>query len=514
MKLVTSRQMQAIDREAIEGRGIPGLDLMENAGRGIAEFIQLMEDGDVSDVHFAVFCGKGNNGGDGFVVGRYLHQWGANVEFFLLGEVEALRGDAQVNYDRVARIGLEVHVISSDDALPSDLDADYIVDAIFGTGFSGAIRGVSASAVELINSSEIPVIAVDAPSGLDCDTGQIEGACIVAMCTTTLALPKIGQILFPGREHCGAIEVIDIGIPADVVDQMDIKSYLIDPGYVRDHMPQRSPTAHKGSCGKLLVIAGSRGMTGAACMAAESAIRSGVGLCYLGVPSSLNPIFEIKLTEVITVTLPEVKNRQCLALRSLGEIREHIKGMDACIVGPGLGTHHETKELVRRLMSKLQVPAILDADGLNAFEGYSDQLRAAGCPMVITPHPGELSRLTSDDTSAIAADRMSYAVSAAQKFDCVVLLKGAPTFVVDPAGNVYVNPTGNPGLATGGSGDVLSGLIGSFLAQGVPALESACMGAYIHGLAADMAAEEFGPTSLIPTDIIMHLPEAILSLQY
>jgi NAD(P)H-hydrate epimerase len=243
-------------------------------------------------------------------------------------------------------------------------------------------------------------------------------------------------------------------------------------------------------------------------MAAESAIRSGVGLCFLGIPSGLNQICEVKLTEVMTVPLPEVKKRQCLALRGKGEIRRHLEAATSSIIGPGLGLHHETKELVRRLVSEMELPTLIDADGLNAFKGVADQLPKSRAPLVLSPHPGELSRLMSLDTDVIVADRVGYAVEAADRFDCVVLLKGAPTFISDPSGVVYLNPTGNAGMASGGAGDVLSGIVGAMLAQGLAPADAACCGAYIHGLAADIALETTGQIAMIPTDIIFELPTA------
>jgi len=511
MKLVTAKQMQAIDAEAIQNRGIPGIELMENAGRGIAELARTILDDDVTVTDIALFCGKGNNGGDGFVIGRYLHEWGANVHFYLLGNIGDLKGDAAVNCRRAVELNLPVTELTSEDDLPDLIGTGFLIDAIFGTGFEGEIRGLAAPCIKLMNASGAPILAVDAPSGLNCDTGEVSGVCVRAFATATLALPKIGQFLYPGRSYVGTLEVIPIGIPDDAVEQAAIKTNLIDQESVNRLLPVRLPTAHKGTCGKLLILAGSRGYTGAACLAAESSIRSGVGLCYLGVPQGLNPIFEIKLTEVITRPLPDVAKKQCLALRAMGEIRQNLKNVDAAVIGPGLGTHHETRELVRRLIPDLRIPTILDADGLNAFEDHSEELSKCGVPLVITPHPGELSRLIDVEVPLIAQDRMTYALKAAQRFGCVVLLKGAPTFVADPLGEIYVNPTGNSGMATGGTGDILSGIIGALLAQGISALDAACIGAYIHGHAADIAVSDVGPTALIPSDIMAYLSEVYMS---
>jgi len=514
MKLVTAKQMQGIDSAAIDGRGIPGIDLMEAAGLGTAEFGREMIGGSVNGDRILIFCGKGNNGGDGFVVGRYLHEWGAAVEIYLFGKSAELKGDARENYLRIKELKISFTEILDEARIPEMDGADLIVDAIFGTGFRGEIRGIIATCVDRINSSDVPILAIDAPSGIDCDTGEVSGACIFATGTATMALPKLGQFLYPAREHVGDLKIIDIGIPEDIIESAAISLNLIDEAYVQNRLPRRAPTAHKGSCGKLLVLAGARGFTGAACMAAESSIRSGVGLCYLGIPASLNDICEMKLSEVITRPLPDVKRKGCFALRGLGEIRKEFEAMDAAAIGPGIGQHHETKEMINRLLPGIRIPFVLDADGLNALQESPERLAECDAPLVITPHPGELSRLMEAEIPVIAMHRDVFAREAASKFDCTVLLKGAPTFISDPSGEVYLNPTGNAGMATGGSGDILTGIIGAFLAQGLNPTEAACCGAYMHGFAADIAVEDTGETGLIPTDIIACLPSAFRTLGF
>jgi len=506
--------MQGIDSKAIEGRGIPGIELMEKAGEGTAAYARSLLGGEARGQRVMIFCGKGNNGGDGFVVGRHLHSWGASVELYLFGSTEDLKGDALANYKRASGLNLPVVELISEDLIPNMAGRDLLIDAVFGTGFKGDIQGIIAHSIDRMNSSGIPILSVDAPSGLNCDTGEVSDPCVIASATATMALPKIGQFLPPGRSYVGKLKIVDIGIPKDIVEQADVTTFLIDEEYVRSTLPRRAPTAHKGACGKLFILAGSRGYTGAACMAAESAIRAGVGLCFLGIPSGLNEICEIKLTEVMTRPLPEVKNRQCLALRGRGEIRQHLKEATASIIGPGLGLHHETRELIRRIVSELELPTVIDADGLNAFEGAADDLSNCRAPLVITPHPGELSRLLSVSTAEIVPDRIDYVREAADWFGCVVLLKGAPTFISEPSGSVYVNPTGNAGMATGGTGDVLSGIIGALLAQGLAPSDAACCGAHIHGLAADMAEQVTGQMAMIPTDIIAQLPAAFKTLGF
>lgn len=510
MKIVTAEQMQDIDKAAIEGRGIPGLELMENAGRGIAEYLYEISDDDVTAKSVAVICGKGNNGGDGFVVGRYLAEWGADVRFYLLGKKDDLKGDAATNLKRAQEMDLPIHEISSAEELDLDEETDLIVDAIFGTGFHGEIRSPMDKIVDKINSCDIPIAAVDCPSGLDVSTGEVSRSAIMANFTATMALPKIGQFLHPGVEYVGDLTVIDIGIPEDVVDEKNLDLNLIDEAFVDESLPNHPEGGHKGDLGKLFIIAGSAGSTGAACMAANSATRAGIGLCFLGVPESLNDICEIKCTEALTRTLPEVGKKRCFALRGLGEFQQYFEWADAVALGPGIGTHHETKELVKRLMSGITLPTVIDADGLNCFEGDTQPLIEAEFPCVLTPHPGELSRLLDVPLREIVADRLKYARMAAEQLEKVVLLKGAPTFVAEPNGQVYLNPTGNIGMAKGGSGDVLTGLIGTLLAKGLSPLQAACCGAYLHGMAGDFCRDEIGSMGMIPTDMIDMLPEVLL----
>lgn len=510
MKIVTAKQMQAIDKITIEEHGIDGLTLMENAGLGIAEAIVQYIEGELEDFKVAILCGKGNNGGDGFVVGRYLSEWGSEVIFYLLGEKSDLKGDAKTNLERAEELELAVEEVSSVDDLEIDDDTDLIIDAIFGTGFHGDIRNPIDEIVDFISELDIPIVSVDCPSGLNSSTGELSSSSVSAEFTATLALPKIGQVVYPGKQNVGHLEVIDIGIPDEVVESEDLRLNLIDAEYLTINLPFHPPDGHKGSRGKLFIIAGSEGMTGAACMTASSATRSGIGLCYLGLPKSINDICEIKLTETITRPLPEVGKKRCLALRGLGEFGQYLDDADACALGPGIGTHHETCELVKRLMKKINIPTVIDADGLNCFEADVNPLIEADFPCVITPHPGELSRLIEIPTAEIASDRMRYAREAAEKLGKIVLLKGAPTYIADPEGNIYLNPTGNIGMATGGSGDVLTGIIAALLTQGLDPLEAACCGAYLHGMAGDLARADLGSIGMTPADMIDFLPEAFL----
>jgi NAD(P)H-hydrate epimerase len=517
MKLVTAAQMRAIDRETIDHHHIPGSTLMENAGRGIADYILTSL---ISSEHHsvAVFCGKGNNGGDGLVVARHLFEAEIPVSVYYLGSTASMSEDARLNYDRALRIGVPMLEVTSLAELPEHLSADIIVDALFGTGFTGTPADVAALAIDYINrqgSTGREVVAVDLPSGLNADTGLFDGSVVQATHTCTLALPKFGLYLTPGRELAGReVAIIPIGIPEAVVEAMNLHLDLTTEDDIRRWLPVRKPDGHKGDFGKLFVLAGSTGMTGAPCLAALAAMRAGVGLAKIGCPSSVQPIIATKTTEMTSVGLPDVKRAGALALRSLGEVRRHMTEHDAIVIGPGLGRHHETRELIRRLIDKLEIPAILDADGLNAFEGVIEllEMRSGNGPLVITPHAGEFFRLTGVTPPTDIHERANLAVEYARRLRVTLVLKGSPSLVASQTGECYLNPTGNSGMATGGSGDVLSGIIGALLAQSADPFKTAVMAVYLHGASGDIAAEMLTERAMIAGDMIDCLPEAFMAL--
>jgi hydroxyethylthiazole kinase-like uncharacterized protein yjeF len=516
MKLVTAEQMRMIDRQTIEGRIVSGPDLMENAGRGIAQrLLSGVIDPSVNE-NVAVFCGKGNNGGDGFVIGRYLMEAGASVTTYFIGPVDELSPDARLNFDRAAQLDMKLIEVSAIEDVPANLECDYVIDAIFGTGFAGAPRGLAAELIEYINRhSDRTIIAVDLPSGLNADTGQHEGAVVKVDYTYPLALPKLGLYVSPGRELAGEVQVVPIGIPDHIIEKFDLPVELITPEMVSSLLPFRKPDGHKGDFGKLFVLAGSTGLTGAAAMAAKSALRCGCGLVKVGCPRTVLPTIASLAMEATTWPLPEVAKKGALALRSLGEVRKLVEEHDAVIIGPGLGQHHETQELVRRFLSKLDKSAIIDADGLNALARHDNVIRESPSSLVLTPHPGEFTRLTGEKPPPESEihDRIKVVVKAAANLNCVMVLKGSPTLVADPSGACYLNPTGNNGMATGGSGDVLSGAIGSFLAQGMSALDASICGVYVHGLAGDFAADNLTVRGMIAGDIMDCLPDALAMME-
>jgi hydroxyethylthiazole kinase-like uncharacterized protein yjeF len=505
MKLVTSELMRQIDRTTIDKHGILGPELMENAGRGIAEFMLCaMTPSD----RVAVFCGKGNNGGDGFVIARYLRQADHEVTLYYPGIPEDLSPDARLNFDRALEHGISAVALSDAAALPDKIEAEYIVDAVFGTGFTGTPRGITAELIEYINRQKCAVVSVDLPSGLNADTGQHDGVVVRADYTCSLALPKFGLYVSPGRELAGQTAVIPIGIPDSVIAACDLPVELMTRDSAAKMLKPRRPDGHKGDFGKLYVLAGSAGMTGAAVLAAEAAYRSGCGLVKVACPKSVQPILATMFREATSHSLPDVGKSGSLALRGLGEIMQALERHDACVIGPGLGQHRETTELVRRLVKRLDLPTIIDADGLNALAGHPEVIRQSNAPLVLTPHPGEFQRLTGSEVPLDIHKRIKAASEFAVEHECTLVLKGSPTLIADEGGRVMLNPTGNEGMATGGSGDVLSGMIGAFLSQGMEPFDAATCGVFLHGLAGDLAAAELTSRVMIAGDMLQFFPDA------
>ena len=511
MKLVTTEQMRAIDRAAIEDYGIAGAVLMENAGRAVAQAAQEM----LSEVdplgRVVAVCGRGNNGGDGFVAARHLSNQGIPVEICLLAAADDLTGDAAINCRIAQQMGLPVLENPGSGELEAALDsADVVIDAILGTGISGEVEGPAREAIELINTSWAEVVAVDIPSGVSGDTGEELGEAVAADRTLTFGLPKIGHYCYPGRECCGEIEIVDISLPGELLTAETLTTNLTEPMDAWLMLPDRWADMHKGDAGRLLIVAGSVGMTGAAALAGQGAARAGAGLVTLAAPESLNDILEIKCTEVMTLPLPETKQRS-LAPQAADQVLAFAEGCDAVALGPGLSRVDATAQLARSLIERIPLPLVVDADGLNACAGATDVLKRRAAPTVITPHPGELSRLVDVPAATIQQDRVGSARQAARELDCVVVLKGAGTVIAAPDGEAWVNPTGNAGMASGGVGDVLTGVIAALLAGGATAVDAAVSGVYYHGLAGDLAAEHRGERSLIASDLLEQLPVAFLT---
>jgi NAD(P)H-hydrate epimerase len=467
-----------------------------------------------SGARVAIVCGLGNNGGDGFVIARYLTEAQAEITIFLLGTMTRLKGDAKTNAERAQQMDISINELGEDSEVPDFDHCDLLIDAIFGTGFRGPITGMTADVITVMNESGVRIVAVDSPSGLDGETGAVADVAVSADWTVTLAAAKRGQWLWPGRSIVGRAETVDIGIPADAVAAEDVRLGLITEEYVACSLPSRPADGHKGTFGKAMIIGGSAGMTGAVALAANAALRSGVGLAFAGVPASVVDAVDANSIETVVRSLPEVRQRRVLARRGLGEIVKYCEGVDAVAIGPGVGTHHETQELVRRLVQRRSRPTVLDADGLNACAKDTAAFDSENTtPLVITPHAAEMARLLSCEIEDVVADREKAACEAATRFGCIVVMKGAPTFIAEPNGSVYLNPTGNAGMASGGIGDVLTGIVVSFIAQGCDALTAALIGVYVHGLAGDFAAAESGERSLVASDLIAALPDVLVHLE-
>lgn len=509
MKVATAGQMGEFDRRAAEEFGVPSIVLMENAGRHVFEAARDILGG-LPGKRVAIVAGSGNNGGDGSVAARHLRDAGARVSVLLLADPKDVKGDAKTNLDILLKTDTSIRQVNSaEDVSTTLVHSDLIIDAIFGTGLRGEVTGPAAEVIQAINLSKKPVIAVDIPSGLDADTGRIWGVCVRADCTVTFALPKIGLLSYPGAAHVGRLVVGDIGIPHRLYEEINVE--LLDDAMVAGKLPDRPPDAHKGTFGTAAVIAGSVGLTGAAAMAGEAALRIGAGLSIVGIPSSLQDVMAAKLTEVMTCGLPETDGRS-VSIKALDEALALAERSTAVVLGCGLGTHADTCEFVRSFVGSARKPMIIDADGLNALAQDLRVLEGDHGELVLTPHPGEMSRLLGTSASEVQSNRMDAARQAASRFHSVIVLKGAHTLVADPSAAVFINPTGNAGLATGGTGDVLAGAIGGLLAQGLSALDAAICGAYIQGKAGGIASATIGTPGMIAGDVLRALPAALREL--
>jgi NAD(P)H-hydrate epimerase len=512
MLVVTAQQMQRLDHRTIHEAGIPGIVLMENAGRGTAAQIERLFP-DVRDRRVVVLSGKGNNGGDGFVIARCLLDTGCTVSCLLIGQAEQVSGDARIMLHAYQQAGGSLQVIADAEqwqhAADSLQHAGLIIDALLGTGLSGAVAGLHQRIIQDVNCLQgIPVVSVDVPSGVDATTGKILGAAIRAQLTCTLGLPKLGLVLFPGAAHAGSLEVIDIGIPRSLVAQEHTAAGLLEQQDFKGLIPARLPESHKGTYGHVCILAGSPGKTGAAALASQAAMRTGAGLVTLGIPQQLNPILEAKLTEVMTEPLPDAGDGY-LGLESWPRIQELIAGKSVIALGPGLAVRTETARLVHKIVAAARAPLIIDADGLNAIAQDAAFLKGLSVPAVLTPHPGEMARLAGISTQAVQEDRPGQASAFAVRHGVIVVLKGSRTIIAEPDGTISINPTGNPGMASGGMGDVLTGIIAGLLSQGLSASAAARLGVFVHGLLGDRIAREQGPVGIMATDLLAGIPAAL-----
>jgi NAD(P)H-hydrate epimerase len=511
MILVTAGEMQAIDRRTIESFGLPGRVLMENAGRG-ASRILLEQFSGVKDRPVGVMAGRGNNGGDGFVIARCLHQQGIRVVVYLLANRQRVKGDAADNLELLQPLGVPVVEIPDENTFNRHKQAmsaiDIWVDAILGTGLKSTVKGYFQTVIDFINSQHRPVLAVDIASGLDSDTGQICGTCIRAAATATFGFAKTGQMLQPGVHWTGHLEVIDIGIPPHIVKSVNPRQYLVTPRRVRSCLPPRPEDAHKGTTGHLLVVAGSRGKTGAASMTVSAALRAGAGLVTLASGAGTNTVAAARTMEVMTTLLPE-DEQGAIAESAFDLVIEQMNGKKCLALGPGLGQAAGTQRLVRRIIVHSPIALVVDADGINALAGHTHILKKASAPIILTPHPGEMARLLDTRTMMVQQDRIGCARDFATEFKVHLVLKGARTVIAHPDGRVFVNPTGNAGMASAGMGDVLTGLIAGLATQGTNPGCAALAGVYLHGGAADSLAAAMGPYGYLAGEVLRAVPGEI-----
>ena len=530
MKVVTAAEMRQIDQHTIQGIGIPGIVLMETAGSAI---VRAIEQHYPTCKRIGICAGKGNNGGDGIVIARQLAHIGYDVHLFLVSPLDSFTGEAQINLQIAKNLNLQiVELLSNGDSNPptplirgdlgglGDLggyNCDLLVDAILGTGLRGEVRHPIATIINAINKLPTPILSVDLPSGLDADTGNPLGTCVRADRTVTIGLPKRGLLVHPGAELAGKLEVVDIGFPEQVISAQNIKAHWTTTAQAAEWMPQRPSASHKGTYGRVLVVAGSTGMTGAAALASEAALRAGAGLVTLAIPKQLNPILEGLLPEIMTLPLSETDTGS-LAISATPTILEYAeKTKSVLAIGPGLSQNPETVTLVHQLVREnqeqgLDLRMVIDADGLNALAHDRKIISLLDRETVLTPHPGEMARLANTPIPTLETDRIRTAQNFANKHSVTLVFKGAPTVTGTPNGDVWINSTGNPGMATGGMGDLLTGIIAGLLAQGVPSERAAALGVYIHGLAGDIASRKLGMHGLIASDVLKAVPEVIFSL--
>lgn len=513
IKVVTAAEMQEKDRFTINNIGVPGVVLMENAGRAVSRVVQSKLE-NVADPLVYIFCGKGNNGGDGFVVARHLWNEGVYVRVFCTEEVAKIAGDALINYNILRNMNIPIEYISAIDDIREleNEPPDILVDALLGTGTNGAVRGITAELINFINQNlETTVISVDVPSGLNASSPEVAGKAIRSDITVSMALPKWCHVFYPAKNNVGELYIADIGIPPSVLSQDNVMLDMLEDYDIV--LPFRYADSHKYDNGKVGVLAGSNGYTGAAALAAQATMKMGAGLVIIGVPESINNVLEQKLTEVITRPLPETPEKT-IGQVSRGRIKDLLEWSDVLAIGPGLGRSEEVQKTVIDILRDFDKPIVIDADALLALANHREILEAGPHPnWILTPHLGEFRRFFPGETkTSIAQNRITLAQDFAEKYGLTLLLKGAPALVAMPDRRVYLNSTGNAGLASGGSGDVLTGFIAGLLAQHYDPDEAAYTANFIHGYAADYLVSKTTQYTLMAGELINHLGEAMNDL--
>jgi len=507
IKIVSNDQMQAMDTKTIEKLGVPGMVLMENAGRQTYEFIlEFISDLGISG-RIDIYCGGGNNGGDGYVIARHFYNNGYPVQILSIGNPDDLKGDAKTNYLICKNYNIPNLIIKSTDSLTEHDSPGLIVDALLGTGIKGEVRGLYKEVIDFINESGAPVVSVDIPSGLNGDLPVVTGSAILADLTVTMALPKRAHLFYPAKKYVGLLDIADISMPDEIKFSEEVTLNQVE--FFDLSYPVIEDDAHKYTSGKLFILAGSPGMTGAASLAAFAALRTGAGLVNIGIPQSLNPVMEIKITEGLTVPLAETIDGM-ISTKALPGIKDKIQWADAVVLGPGCGRGEEVLETLRTSIQfclEHNKPTLIDADALFALSEDPDLCTKLSSDFLLTPHYGEFLRFTSYSKDQLQSEPWHCLETYLKDKNCHINLKGAPSMVGTPDGQIYVNPTGNVGLAKGGSGDVLAGIIGGLMARGLDPDEAAITGNYIHGEAADLLLSTQAAASILPSDLLDVLPD-------
>lgn len=511
MKVVRADEMQEIDRRSIEEYGIAGLVLMENAGIRTVEVIEEILDG-VAGKTIVVIAGKGNNGGDGLVIARHLLNGGAQIYAFVMGQTDELTPDNLTNYQILSKMTTNISSLYQEEDLDklmiALLSADLVVDSIYGVGFKGKLGDFESKVITMLNWAKAPVVAVDIPSGVEADTGKVQGLAVKSLYTVTYGLPKIGLLMEPGKNYAGTLSVADISIPKHLLTGNKLKLNLITSSMIAPLLKPRVAESHKGTYGHVLVVGGSIGMTGAVVMSANAALRTGAGLVTAALPESLLPVVQGQLMEVMTSPLAET-GQATIALEAKPALENLLGTVSVCAVGPGMSRYPEALAVVDYIIEGSGVPIVIDADGLNALEKNISILENRQVPIVLTPHPGEMAKLTGKTIEQVQADRLNTAQDFAQKWGVTVVLKGNNTIIASAAGEVFININGNPGMATAGSGDVLCGMIAALIGQGLNPVEAAVAGVYLHGAVGDKAAGLKGEQGMIAGDLINLLPDIL-----
>ncbi|HEX3026071.1 MAG TPA: NAD(P)H-hydrate dehydratase [Clostridia bacterium] len=508
MRILTVSQMKKAEQYATQ-HGVSALRLMENAGSAAARVIR--ESFSLSGKRCTVVCGRGNNGGDGLVIARRLHDSGASVIVVFAAGLPAT-GNAKEMLERLRILPVAIVDYSADASACLDAigKSQIIVDAVFGTGFHGEIAPDIRRLFDQVNTRSdtggASVFAVDMPSGANADTGEVAEGCIRAHFTVTFEMPKTGHFAFPAAEFCGEVKTAKIGIPQEAFSSIETSVDLLEYDDIKAAIPARAKDSNKGSYGRLFCLCGSMGMAGAARMPAAAALRSGAGLVTLGVPRGIYPVVASHFDEAMIYPLRET-DEGSISLSALDRILEFAEKADAVLIGCGLSKNSETVSLVKELIGRLTGPVVLDADGINAMEGHIDLLRASKAELILTPHPGEMARLLGKTIPEIQGNRIRFARNLAGDIGATVALKGAYTVVASKAGRVSINPTGNPGMARGGSGDILAGIIAAFAAQHFSPENAVCCGVYLHGLAGDRCAKKYSQYGMLPTDMLLEVPQ-------